>query len=591
VVFFLFFFDNIPIKIVIVSGNMLLLEGLMNKQNRKRLGDLLLEGGLISKEQLDEALEIQKKTGEKLGQVLLNQNYVTQQDIIKVLEFQLGISHVDLEKYNIDSSACLLVSESLAKRYGLIPIQKANGVLIVAMSDPLNVFAIDDIKIFSGMEVQPVLATLKDINKAIDKYYSARKTMQDVEELGTEHGVVKIGNDSDEQASDEINNSPAVKLLNSIIEQAINKNASDIHIEPFEQYIKIRFRVDGQLIEAMRPEIEIMPSIVTSMKIIFGLNIAEKRLPQDGRLSVTVNDNEYDLRASILPTVYGEKIVIRIANKKAFVVSKEDLGFSSEDLLKVDSILKKPHGIILIAGPAGSGKTTTLYSAISEINKPNLNIVTVEDPVECLIDGVNHVQVNAEAGLTFAVGLRSILKQDPNIIMIGEIMDFETAEIAVRAAITGHLVLSTIHTNDAPGTVLKLIDMGIEPFMVASSVVGVIAQRLVKKICPNCSHVYKASEEDLHVLGFKTSEKIMLYRGRGCTVCNKTGYKGRIGVYEIMTLNKVHRELINKGCSEDTLRTELIKSGMVTLKENVKRYVLEGSTTLSEMIRISHSND
>lgn len=562
----------------------------MNKRNRKRLGDLLLEGGLISKEQLDEALEIQKKTGEKLGQILLNHDYVTQQDIIKVLEFQLGIPHVELETYDIDPSACMFVSESLAKRYDLIPIQIDNGVLIVAMSDPLNVFAIDDIKIYSGMEVQPVLATLKDINKAIDKYYSAWKDMESVDELGIEYGLVNIANNLDDEASEEINNSPAVKLLNSIIEQAISINASDIHIEPFEQYIKVRFRVDGQLVEAMRAEIEIMPSIVTSMKIISGLSIGKKRLPQDGRFLVTVNDSEYDLRVSILPTVYGEKIVIRITNKKNFVISKEALGFSREDLLKFDSILKKTNGIILIAGPTGSGKTTTLYSAISEMNKPDLNIVTIEDPVEYLIDGVNHVQVNADAGLSFAVGLRSILKQDPNIIMIGEIRDIETAEIAVKAAITGHLVLSTIHTNDAPETVFRLIDMGIEPFMVASSVAGVIAQRLVKKICPNCSYKYKASEEDLQVLGFKSSEEIMLYRGKGCTVCNKTGYKGRIGVYEIMTLNKFHRELINKGCSEDVLRNELIKSDMVTLMENVKRCVLEGSTTLSEMIRISHSN-
>lgn len=562
----------------------------MNKRNRKRLGDLLLEGGLISKEQLDEALEIQKKTGEKLGQILLNHDYVTQQDIIKVLEFQLGIPHVELETYDIDPSACMFVSESLAKRYDLIPIQIDNGVLIVAMSDPLNVFAIDDIKIYSGMEVRPVLATLKDINKAIDKYYSVWKDMESVDELGIEYGLVNIANNLDDEASEEINNSPAVKLLNSIIEQAISINASDIHIEPFEQYIKVRFRVDGQLVEAMRAEIEIMPSIVTSMKIISGLSIGKKRLPQDGRFLVTVNDSEYDLRVSILPTVYGEKIVIRITNKKNFVISKEALGFSREDLLKFDSILKKTNGIILIAGPTGSGKTTTLYSAISEMNKPDLNIVTIEDPVEYLIDGVNHVQVNADAGLSFAVGLRSILKQDPNIIMIGEIRDIETAEIAVKAAITGHLVLSTIHTNDAPETVFRLIDMGIEPFMVASSVAGVIAQRLVKKICPNCSYKYKASEEDLQVLGFKSSEEIMLYRGKGCTVCNKTGYKGRIGVYEIMTLNKFHRELINKGCSEDVLRNELIKSDMVTLMENVKRCVLEGSTTLSEMIRISHSN-
>ncbi|MDP4180218.1 MAG: GspE/PulE family protein [Bacillota bacterium] len=563
----------------------------MNKQNRKRLGDLLLEVGLISKEQLDKALEIQKQTGEKLGQVLLMQNYVTQQDIIQVLEFQLGIPHVDLEKYNIDPEACLLIPENLARRYGLVPIMKSGDVLTVAMSDPLNVFAIDDIKIFSGMEVQPVIAVLKDINNVIDKYYSAQKAMQAVAEFKKEHSSVKINSDADEQAADEINNSPAVKLLNSIIEQAVNTNASDVHIEAFERYVKIRFRVDGLLQEVMRPEIEIMPAVVSRMKIISGMNIAEKRLPQDGRFSVTVNESEYDLRVSILPTVFGEKIVIRIANKKAFVVSKEELGFSSEDLVKFEKILKNPHGIILVAGPTGSGKTTTLYSAINEINKPDLNIVTVEDPVECFIDGVNHVQVNTKAGLTFAAGLRSILRQDPNIIMIGEIRDSETAQIAVRAAITGHLVLSTLHTNNAPGAILRLIDMGVEPFMVASSIVGVIAQRLVKKICPNCSYSYSAKPEDLEALDIKTSQEVLLHEGRGCAACNKTGFKGRIGVYEIMIINRTHRELINQGCSEDELRAQLISTGMVTLKENVRRYVLEGLTSISEMIRIAHSND
>lgn len=564
----------------------------MNKQNRKRLGDLLLEVGLISKEQLDKALEIQMQSGEKIGQVLLSNGFVSQQDIIQVLEFQLGIPHVDLEKYNIDPAACVLISENLAKRYGLIPIQKNNDILTVAMSDPLNVFAIDDVKIFSGMEVQPVIATLQDINNAIDKYYSAQKAMQAVEEFKKEHSNVKISNTAEEeQSNEEINNSPAVKLINSVIEQAINNRASDIHIEPFEKYIKIRFRIDGQLRETMRPDSDIMASVATRIKIIAGMNIAEKRIPQDGRFSVQVSDNDYELRVSILPTIFGEKIVIRIANSQAFVVSKEALGFSKDDLKKFDGMLKNPHGIIIVAGPTGSGKTTTLYSAINEINVPHLNIVTIEDPVECILDGVNHVQVNTKAGFTFASGLRSILRQDPNVIMIGEIRDSETAQIAVRAAITGHLVLSTLHTNDAAGTILRLIDMGVEPYMASSSIVGVIAQRLVKRICTNCSYTYNASEEELETLEMDKSEQLRLTVGRGCAVCNKTGYKGRIGVYEIMTLTKEHRELINNKCSEDELRMYSIMNGMSTLKESVKRYVLEGLTTIDEMVRISYNNN
>lgn len=564
----------------------------MNKQNRKRLGDLLLEVGIISKEQLDEALKIQKDSGERLGEVLISEGYVTQQDIIEVLEFQLGIPHVELDKYDIDPSACLTISENLAKRYGLIPIHKKDGILTVAMSDPLNVFAIDDIKIYSGMAVQPVIAAIKDIYAAIDKYYSAQKAIQAVEEFKKEQGSIKINAEGiDEQAADEINNSPAVKLVNSIIEQAVNDKASDIHIEPFERYIRIRYRTDGLLSETMRPEIDIMPAVATRMKIITGMNIAEKRQPQDGRVTVTVNGSDLDLRVSVLPTVFGEKIVIRIADKKTFIVPREELGFNADDLLRFDKLLKNPHGIILVTGPTGSGKSTTLYSALNEINRPDINIVTVEDPVECIIEGINHVQVNAKAGLSFAAGLRSILRQDPNVIMIGEIRDTETAKIAVRAAITGHLVLSTLHTNDAPGAVLRLIDMGIEPFMAASSIVGVIAQRLVKRICTNCKYEYIASDEELGILGIDKNMPVQLYKGKGCALCNKTGYKGRIGVYEIMTITREHRELINKRCTEDQLRGLSLANGMVTLRENAKCYVLEGRTTLDEMVRIAFSNE
>ncbi len=564
----------------------------MIKQSRKKLGDLLIEVGIITSEQLANALEIQKNTGDKLGNILTSQGYVTEDHIIQVLEFQLGIPHVKLEKYNIDKLSCTLIPESIAKRYGLIPIKKENGILTVAMSDPLNVYAIDDLKIYSGMEIQPVIASHDDINKAIDKYYSTQKTMKAVEEFKKEQGsTLKIYSETvDEQSTDEVNNAPAVKVINSIIEQAVRNRSSDIHIEPFQDYIKIRFRTDGQLQEIMRPEIDIMPAISARIKIIGGMNIAEKRHPQDGRISVEVDDKEYDLRVSILPTVFGEKIVIRIADKKAFVLTRDQLGFNKYEGELFEKMLLNPHGIILVTGPTGSGKSTTLYSAINELNKPNINIITVEDPVECVIDGVNQVQVNPKVGMTFAAGLRSILRQDPDVIMIGEVRDKETAEIAVRAAITGHLVISTLHTNDAPSSVLRLIDMGIESFMVGSSIVGVIAQRLVRKVCSNCIIQYDATDEELEVLGIK-GYRPKFSKGRGCPMCSKTGYRGRKGIYEVMTINKRHREMINNHCTEDELRDYSIRNGMNTLHDNMIKSVLNGDTTVEELIRIAYSND
>ncbi len=562
----------------------------MKKQIRKRLGDLLLEVGLISQEQLENALKVQKNTGKKLGEVLISEGVVTQENIIEVLEFQLGIPHVDLEKYNINQAACLLIPEGLAKRYEIIPISQQNGILTVAMSDPLNVFAIDDVTIYSGLDVQPVIASSAEIIKAIGKYYGKQHALKAVEEFKKENGAsLKINTDNVDQLNEEVNNAPAVKLVNSIIEQAVRNRASDIHIEPFAQFIKIRFRTDGEMHEAMKTEIGIMNALSTRIKIISGMNITEKRSPQDGRLTVKVDEREFDLRVSILPTVFGEKIVIRIADKKAFIVTKDQLGLTLEDKNKFDRVLKNPHGMILVTGPTGSGKSTTLYTALSEINKQNINIITIEDPVECLVDGVNHVQVNYKTGLTFVSGLRSILRQDPNVIMLGEIRDNETAEIAVRAAITGHLVLSTLHTNDAPGSVIRLIDMGVEPFLVASSLVSVISQRLVRRVCYNCKQEHIATDDELVALELDMPVKV--YSGKGCAVCNGTGYKGRIGVFEIMILTKKHKELINKGCTEEELRKLSVENGMKSLKENAKLLVLEGKTTIEEMIKITFSND
>jgi len=564
----------------------------MFKTTRKRLGDLLLEVGMITQEQLNTAIDLQKKTGDKLGNELTKLGYVAEDDIIQVLEFQLGIPHVKLEKYNIDKVAYSSIPENIARRYGLIPIKKENGILTVAMSDPLNVFAIDDLKIYSGLEIQPVIVSHDDVIKAIDRYYSADKAMKAVEEFKKEHtSTLKINSEATtEQSEDEINNSPAVKVINSIIEQAVRNRASDIHIEPFETYIKIRFRTDGQLSEIMRPEIDIMPAISARIKIIGGMNIAEKRLPQDGRISVEVDGKEYDLRVSILPTLFGEKIVIRIADKNNFVLTKDQLGFNMYEGKQFEKMLLNPHGIILVTGPTGSGKSTTLYSAISEINRPNINIVTVEDPIESILEVVNQVQVNAKTGMTFAASLRSILRQDPDVIMIGEIRDTETAEIAVRAAITGHLVLSTLHTNDAPSSVLRLIDMGIEPYMVSSSIVGVIAQRLVRRICSNCKKEYPATDEEMNILGL-CGDRPMLSRGRGCPMCNKTGYRGRQGIYEVITVSKTHKEMINNRCSEEELKEYSIKNGMLTLRDNLVTKVLAGETTVAELTKTAYSND
>lgn len=559
---------------------------------KKKLGDLLVDVGMISAEQLDKAITIQKQSGKRLGEVLIEMGFITNDDMIQVLEFQLGIPHVNLEKYEIDKEVCLKIPESIARRHGLIPIAADNGILKLAMSDPLNVFAIDDVRIFSGMEVQPVIASLDAVNKAIDKYYSTQKAMKAVEDFKKEQGLsIKISEDAEAvEGEGDINSAPTVKLVNSIIEQAVRGKASDIHVEPFEHYIKIRYRTDGLLCEVMRPEIEVLPAILARIKILGGMNIAEKRAPQDGRINVVVDNKEFDLRVSIIPTIYGEKVVIRIVDKFALVLSKDRFGFNEQELDNYNKMLKAPHGLILVSGPTGSGKSTTLYSAINEINRPDINIITIEDPVEGRLDGVNQVQVYAKTGLTFAAGLRSILRQDPDVIMIGEIRDSETAEIAVKSAITGHLVLSTIHTNDAPGSVLRLIDMGIERYMVASSLVGVIAQRLMKKVCINCKREHTATAEEIKGLGLETGTLIRLAAGKGCPVCGGTGYKGRFGVYELMYMTGKHRELINSGCTEDELRELSIKTGMNVLKESAKRNVLNGISSYREYERLSHTN-
>ncbi|WP_427339164.1 type II secretion system ATPase GspE [Caloranaerobacter sp. DY30410] len=555
-------------------------------RSKFRLGELLISAGKITEEQLKNALEEQKKTGKKLGELLVEKGYIKEGEIIEVLEYQLGIPHMDLDKYFIDPEVPKIIPEKLARRHTLIPIKKDGNKLIVAMADPLNIFAIDDIKIATGLDVEPVISTRKDILNSIEQYYGKEIAEKAVEDFKKQYNVDDI-NEIDEEIITQINNAPVVRLINSIIKQAVNSRASDIHIEPFENRLRIRFRIDGQLQEIMSPSISTHSAIVTRIKIMGKMNIAEKRIPQDGRLEMNIDGREIDLRISTMPTVYGEKVVIRLLDRGNFLFNKEQLGFIDENLLRFDKIVKNPNGIILVTGPTGSGKTTTLYALLRELNSMDKNIITLEDPVEYKLDGINQVQINNKAGLTFATGLRSILRQDPDIIMVGEIRDEETARLAVRAAITGHLVISTMHTNDAPSTVARLIDMGIEPYLISSSLVGVISQRLVRKICDNCKISY--TPDQIEIKSLNIDENTRLFKGKGCSQCYNTGYKGRTAIHEIMIIDKEIRRLIDENASNDILRINSLKNGMITLRENCRYLVLEGITTFEELMRVTYT--
>ncbi len=449
---------------------------------KMRLGDILVQNGVITEAQLMQALALQKDSGQKLGAVLITQDWITEEQLFEVLEQQYDIPYLDINTIYIDPKVPKLISESLARKHSLIPIALEKNVLKVAMSDPLDIIALDDIRIITGLEIQQVISSSLDIAKAINRFYDTSETAaKAVEDYKSQAGVLEEINEEEDA---DVTNAPMVRLVNSIISQAVRSKASDIHIEPFERNVRIRFRVDGDLREVMTPEKSTHGALVTRIKIMGKMNISERRLPQDGRVETTIEGIPIDMRISVLPTVYGEKVVIRLLDRSSLVVKKDDLGFTAHNLKLVEKIMKVPEGIVLVTGPTGSGKTTTLYSFLKELNKVSKNIITVEDPVEYRLEGINQVQVNNKAGLTFAEGLRSILRQDPDIVMVGEIRDVETAEIAVRAAITGHVVLSTIHTNDTISTVTRLSDMGIPEYLIASSVVGVVAQRLVKKNMP-----------------------------------------------------------------------------------------------------------
>lgn len=552
---------------------------------KRKLGDLLIISEKITYEQLKGVLAKQSISGRRLGEILIDEGIVSEEDIIDTLGNQLAIPRICFEMINVDYEAVKLIPESIANKYLLIPIGFDGDRIKIAMSDPLNLFALEDVKIASGYEPMPFLSSKNEIRNAIEKYYTKQYVQKAAEELSKEQNSQNCEDEAG--SSDEVKNAPAVRMIDTIIKNAVKARASDIHMEPFKKYIRIRYRIDGELQEMFKSPSETLSALVTRIKILANLDIAEKRIPQDGRILTRMDNREVDLRVSILPTVYGEKVVIRILNRDSYLVDKKKLGMTEDNLTRLERIIKSPYGILLITGPTGSGKSTTLYAILRELNTVEKNIITIEDPVEYMMVGINQVNVNIKAELTFAAGLKSILRQDPDVIMVGEIRDDETAEIAIRAAITGHLVLSSIHTNDAASAIIRLVDMGIEPYLVATSISGVISQRLVRKICPNCIENYFASEKEKLILDLSEKKYLELYKGRGCTYCSNSGYIGRIGVYEIMEINRELRSSIMINKSTDTLRNLAVKNGMKTLKKSCMELVLNGTTTIDELARIA----
>ncbi len=553
-----------------------------------KLGDLLVEANAITNEQLYDALKKQKELGKKLGETLIELGYISQELLNATLTQQLGIDFIELRAAKLDEDAIALFPESLARKHNAIPIgfDETNGnVLRVAMVDPMDIIAMDDMAIVTNMQIDPLLTTQEELDSALAKYYGNAQAMEMADKYRKEREAAEVTEEEENIIDDEVDNSPIVMLVKSIIEQGVRQRASDIHIEPLEMSVRVRFRIDGVLKKVMTYDYSLLSAICARIKIIGGMDIAEKRKPQDGRISIMVDRKEYDIRVSMLPTVYGEKTVMRITSKEGLTKPKSALGFAPEDLAKFDGILSNPHGIILVTGPTGSGKSTTLYTSLSELNTEDVNIITVEDPVEANVDGINQVQVNVKADMTFAAALRSILRQDPDIIMIGEIRDGETAQIAVKASITGHLVVSTLHTNSAASSVTRVVDMGIEPYLIGDALVGVIAQRLVRRLC-TCKMARHAEVYENRMLGKDEDEQVVVYDPVGCPICNNTGYLGRIGVYEIMPITHSLRVVISRGGTADQIEEQALKEGMKTLRMSARELVLKGTTSMSEMKKI-----
>ncbi|WMJ22103.1 GspE/PulE family protein [Paludicola sp. MB14-C6] len=557
------------------------------------IGQILINDGVITKEQLSRALEIQQTSGgKKLGDILINLHYITQKDFMKAFSKKLMIDFVDLSQIAIDVNTAKILGEKKSQSQNVIAYKLENNVLSVATDNPLNFYQFDDIQLATGYDVKPVLATTQDIKEGIEKTFQSEETKEVLASLNAKEVVTTI-DELDEEIVDlgeKIDSAPVVRLANKIIIDSFKNGVSDIHIEPGRIKTRIRVRIDGELVEQLSISKAAHEALITRLKILSNLNIAEKRIPQDGRYSIDIEGKMLDLRVSTLPTVNGEKMVIRLLGSDTQKITKLiELGMNQSDLDSFTQMLKYPNGIILVTGPTGSGKTTTLYAALDEIAKPNINVVTIEDPVEKNMDGINQVHINVKAGLTFAEGLRSILRQDPDVVMVGEIRDGETAAIAVRAAITGHLVLSTIHTNDAVSTISRLVDMGVEPYLVSSSLVGVVAQRLVKLCCPYCAKDVETNSLEMKLLGI--SKPTMIKVAVGCEECSNTGYKGRTAIYEMITISKVIKKMITNEADEAAIKEQARLEGASFLRESVSRLVLEGKTDIRQLIKTTYGMD
>jgi type IV pilus assembly protein PilB len=564
-----------------------------------KLGEFLIKSNLITEDQLENALNEQRETGGRIGEHLVRLGFVTEEDILDCLSQQYGVPSINLRHFDIDESIIRLIPADVARKYQFIPVSKTGATLTVAMADPTNVFAMDDITFITGYRVEPVVASEDALREAIDKYFGTthalelKKVMEDlaaVEDASLE--VLEEEEDFDvtdlEASADE---APVVRLVNLILTDALKRAASDIHIEPYEKTYRVRFRVDGVLYEVMNPPMKLKEAICSRIKILSKLDIAEKRLPQDGRIKIKMKYQgklkELDFRVSTIPSMHGEKIVMRLLDKDNLQLDMTKLGFEKRSLKTFEEAIFRPYGMVLVTGPTGSGKTNTLYSALSRVNTPEVNILTAEDPVEFLLPGINQVQMKESIGLNFAAALRSFLRQDPDIVLVGEIRDFETAEIAIKAALTGHLVMSTLHTNDAPSSINRLMNMGIEPFLVATSVNLICAQRLIRRTCQNCKQEEDVPVQALLNIGFSEAEapNIQLYRGRGCDACNGRGYKGRIALFEVMAVTDDIRELILSGASAVELRRKALEEGMIGLRQSGLQKIRDGVTTIEEVVR------
>lgn len=557
-----------------------------HSRKKLRLGDVLVNSKAITNTQLLQALDLQKGSGKKLGEVLVEEGIVTEEQIAMALSTQLHIELIDLTTIAVSQDILDLIPVNVLKKNKIFPIEYADSmnVLRVAMADPMDMYAQDDISIITNCQVEPAVTTTRNIMLAIDKYYGQDEVTTALEAYAKEKN---LNVEEVDAAEEDINSSPIVMLVKEMIDKAVRQRASDIHIEPTERKVRVRYRIDGALYEKAKYDINVLNAMVARIKIIGGMDIAEKRKPQDGRITQVVDRMEYDIRVSVLPTVYGEKVVMRLTSKTGLTKEKSQLGLKPREMEQFDYILQNPHGILLVTGPTGSGKSTTLYTALSELNKEDVNIITVEDPVEANIDGINQVQVNPKAELTFATALRSILRQDPDIIMIGEIRDRETASIAVQASITGHLVVSTLHTNSSASTITRLEDMGIESYLIADSVIGVIAQRLVRRLCKECRRPRLATADEKELMGCSMEEDVTIYEPCGCSKCENTGYKGRIGVYEIMKMSPRLKTIISKRQGADAIKEQALQEGMYTLRMSATEYVLDGTTSFEEMVKVS----